>query len=82
MFARVVTVALLLIALWGGAVHASGASGRGRAYEVAPGDTLWSIADRFYGGDTRKGVWDLERCNGIGDGAVLTPGQRLLLPWG
>ncbi|MGC9974502.1 MAG: LysM domain-containing protein [Gaiellaceae bacterium] len=81
MFPRFVLVALLLIALWGGLAHASGASGHGGTYVVTPGDTLWSISHRFYGGDSRRGVWDLEQRNHLGQNAVLAPGQQLVLPW-
>jgi LysM repeat protein len=48
---------------------------------VKPGDTLWSISHRYHGGDTRRGVWDLEQRNDLGQSATLTPGQRLVLPW-
>ena len=81
MFPRIAIVVLLLIALWGGLAHASGASGHSRAYTVKSGDTLWSIAHRYYGGDLRRGVWDLEQRNDLGQSALLTPGQRLVLPW-
>ena len=81
MFPRLVTVILLLVALWGGLAHASGASGHSGTYVVKPGDTLWSIAQRNYGGDPRRGVWDLEQRNDLGQSVLLTPGQRLVLPW-
>ncbi|MGD0165707.1 MAG: LysM domain-containing protein [Gaiellaceae bacterium] len=81
MFYRVFALALLLVALWGGLARSSGASGRGRAYLVKPGDTLWSIADRSYGGDTRKAVWELEQRNSLGENTVIAPGQKLVLPW-
>jgi LysM repeat protein len=81
MFPRFVAILLLLLASWACLAHASGASGRSSAYMVKPGDTLWSIAHRYHGGDTRRGVWDLERRNDLGQSATLTPGQRLVLPW-
>ena len=81
MFPRFATVVLLLVALWGGLAHASGASGHSGSYVVKPGDTLWSIAHRYYGGDLRRGVWDLEQRNDLGQGVLLTPGQRVVLPW-
>jgi LysM repeat protein len=81
MFPRFVLVALLLVALWGGLAHASGASGHSGTYVVKSGDTLWSIAQRFYGGDARRGVWDLEQRNHLGQSVLLTPGQRVVLPW-
>jgi nucleoid-associated protein YgaU len=81
MFPRFVVIVLLAVALWGGLAHASGASSHGGTYVVESGDTLWSIAHRFYGGDTRRGVWELERGNDLGQSALLAPGQRLVLPW-
>ena len=48
---------------------------------VKYGDTLWSIANRYYGGDSRRGVWDIEHRNDLGQGAALAPGQRLVIPW-
>ena len=81
MFLRIAIVVLLLLAMWGGLAHASGASGHSRTYMVKSGDTLWSIAHRYYGGDQRRGVWDLEQRNHLGQSALLTPGQHLVLPW-
>lgn len=80
MFYRMLMIALILIALWGGLAHSSGASGHGRFYIVKSGDTLWTIAERSYGGDTRKAVWELEQRNGLGGDAVIAPGQKLVLP--
>jgi LysM repeat protein len=82
MFPRLLLLVLCAAALWGGFAHASGASGQtGGTYVVKQGDTLWSIADRLYGGDPRKGVWDLEQKNGLGPSPTVVPGQRLALPW-
>lgn len=50
----------------------------GGAYVVQPGDTLWSIAQRFHGErDLSAFVDELVEANG---GAGLQPGQRLGLP--
>lgn len=81
MFPRFITVVLILVALWGGLAHASGASGHSGAYVVKSGDTLWSISHHFYSGDRRRGIWDLEQRNDLDQNALLTPGQRLVLPW-
>jgi LysM repeat protein len=81
MFSRTVLLVLLLVCVWGFLANNSGASGHGHSYLVKPGDTLWSISSRYYGGDSRKGVWDLERRNNLDDNGTITPGERLLLPW-
>jgi nucleoid-associated protein YgaU len=46
---------------------------------VRPGDTLWSIAARHYGGDPRRGVWRLQTTNDL-NGSALVPGQVLRVP--
>ena len=51
------------------------------SYVVKPGDTIWSIADRFsdsnYMGDTKEGAKDILELNGITDPKSLQPGQKL-----
>ena len=51
------------------------------SYVVKPGDTIWSIADRFsnsnYMGDTKAGAKDILELNGITDPRSLQPGQKL-----
>jgi nucleoid-associated protein YgaU len=80
MFVRVLLVTFLVTVLaWSVLAHGSEGAGAGRPYRVQPGDTLWSIAARHYGGDPRRGVWRLQRENGL-DGGALTPGQVLRLP--
>jgi nucleoid-associated protein YgaU len=80
MFVRIILVAFVTMALaWSVLVRTSDGAGRPQAYVVRPGDTLWSIAASRYGGDTREGVWKIERLNGL-HGAGLVPGQRLLVP--
>lgn len=53
-------------------------SGQTLEYTVQPGDTLWSIAQRFYG-DGRRGRW-LAQVNGIADPGRILVGQTLRLP--
>jgi nucleoid-associated protein YgaU len=80
MFARVVLVTFLVTVLaWSILARGSEGAGSGQTYRVEAGDTLWSIAVRRYGGDPRRGVWRLERENGLG-GEPLVPGQVLHLP--
>lgn len=56
----------------------SGARGEQR-YVVQPGDTLWELAVQRFGGDPRKGVWEIRERNGLA-GAALEPGMVLYLP--
>ncbi|MCY7396552.1 MAG: LysM peptidoglycan-binding domain-containing protein [Nocardioides sp.] len=51
-----------------------------RTVVVAPGDTLWDIADAAAGDDsTRDMVGTLQSLNAL-DGAGLQAGQRILVP--
>jgi LysM repeat protein len=61
--------------------HSSQSAGHERRYVVRPADTLWSIAERTYGGDVREGVWKLEQRNHLSS-ATLVPGEELVLPAG
>ena len=48
---------------------------------VRPGDTLWSIAEEFYGSDMdmREAVYMIKECSEI-ESSSLTIGQKLLVP--
>ena len=48
---------------------------------VRPGDTLWTIAEDFYGDsvDIREAVYAIKECSDIESG-MLSVGQKLLLP--
>lgn len=48
-------------------------------YAVAPGDTLWAIADAHSDGDPRAMVGEIRQLNGLDDPLIMT-GQILLLP--
>jgi hypothetical protein len=63
------------------AARASNGSGREVRYIVRPGDTLWRLAAERYGGDPRRGVWEISERNGL-ESAVLRPGTVLFLPLG
>ncbi len=65
-------------------LRAAGQAGRLRAfvlrYDILPGDTLWGLADRFYGqGQAWKRILraNAER---LRDPNVLRPGQTILIP--
>jgi nucleoid-associated protein YgaU len=51
-----------------------------RSYVVQPGDTLWTISARSYGGDPRAHLAVVAQRNGIARSAALQVGQRLVLP--
>jgi nucleoid-associated protein YgaU len=46
---------------------------------VAPGDTVWSIAEKHYSGDPRSHVDDILRLNRLSSPALI-PGQTLQVP--
>lgn len=82
MFVRIIAAAALGLIFWAAVARGSDASGQtGGSYHVRAGDTLWSISSRFYEGDPRQGVWQLQRQNGLSGGKVIVPGDRLRLPW-
>jgi hypothetical protein len=79
---------VVLAALWLGARHGAGAasgdggrvSGTPESVVVGPHDTLWGIAVRTRPGvDPRVTVQRMIDLNSL-SGAVINPGQRVLLP--
>jgi LysM repeat protein len=81
MFGRIVIVALALALLLSIVARAGQSAGPERRYVVKPGDTLWAIALRQYGGDPREAVWEIRDRNGLA-GTTVQPGQVLVLPAG
>jgi nucleoid-associated protein YgaU len=79
MFVRLALVAVALVLIGAIVTHTSSGSGSEHAYVVRPGDTLWGIAERAYGGDPREGVWKITERNKLPN-TLLRPGQRLVLP--
>jgi LysM repeat protein len=79
MFGKLVVLLLIVVIAVGLAARTTHGAGPERAYVVKPTDTLWSIAARTYAGDTREGVWRLERRNHLSS-ETLRPGQKLILP--
>ena len=49
-----------------------------RAYMVVSGDTLWAIAERFYGDGSKYQV--IADANDISDPDLIQPGQLLIIP--
>ncbi len=80
MFVRLIVILVVAAFAVGAVVRSSNGAGRPRVYLVKPTDTLWSIAEGRYGGDPRESVWKLQQANHLTGGAVLAPGQKLLLP--
>ena len=80
MFVRIALIALIATFLgWSVATRSVESAGKAQVYVVQPGDTLGSIAAGRYAGDTREGVWKLERRNHL-PGTTISPGQKLVLP--
>jgi LysM repeat protein len=79
MFGKIILLAALALIAWAMVARASQGAGPTVRYTVKPGDTLWSIAVGHYAGDPRDGICKIERRNHL-SGAVIQPGQRLLLP--
>ena len=79
MFGKIILIAALTLIAWAVVARASQGAGPTVRYTVKPGDTLWSIAVGHYAGDPRDGIWKIERRNHL-SGALISPGQKLLLP--
>jgi nucleoid-associated protein YgaU len=79
MFVRILILVVASVLVWSIAARSSQAHGAKQVVTVKPYDTLWSIADRHYGGDTRDAIWRIEQANHL-HGAALQVGERLVLP--
>jgi LysM repeat protein len=79
MFGKLATLLCAAALVVGFAAHSSSGAAPKRTYVVKPGDTLWSVAERMYGGDPRQGIWEIEQRNHLGD-ATIVPGEKLVLP--
>ncbi|HLS75989.1 MAG TPA: LysM peptidoglycan-binding domain-containing protein [Nocardia sp.] len=49
-----------------------------RTYTVEPGDTLWAIAERFYGDGNR--YQEIANASGVANPDLIHPGQVLTIP--
>ena len=79
MFVRIFIPVGISVLVWSAVARSSQAHGAKQVVTVKPYDTLWSIAQRTYGGDPRAAVWRIEQANHLG-GADIRVGQRLVLP--
>ncbi|HZP73392.1 MAG TPA: LysM peptidoglycan-binding domain-containing protein [Gaiellaceae bacterium] len=79
MFARILILVVASVLVWSIAARSSQAHGAKQVVTVKPYDTLWSIAERHYGGDVRDAIWRIEQANHL-HGAALQVGERLVLP--
>jgi LysM domain len=83
---RVVVIALLvgllvgIFAILSPPGRAANPSGSHPVAVVQPGDTLWSIAERYAPGRDRfETIAEIQRLNGLA-GYTVHPGQHLVLP--
>jgi len=79
MFVRIVLIAAVAVLAWSAMARSSNAHGAKHVVTVHPYETLWTIAERRYGGDVRDAVWRIERANRL-HSANVRVGQRLVLP--
>jgi nucleoid-associated protein YgaU len=79
MFGRILILVGVALLVWTVAARSSQAHGAKQVVTVRPNDTLWSIAQRHYGGDVRDAIWRIERTNHL-PGADVAVGQTLVLP--
>jgi nucleoid-associated protein YgaU len=79
MFVRILLIVGIAVLVWSAMAHSSNAHGAKQVVTVRPYETLWTIAERQYGGDVRDAVWRIERANHLRSADVRV-GQRLVLP--
>jgi hypothetical protein len=79
MFVRIFMLVGIAVLVWSATARSSQAHGAKQVVTVRPYDTLWSIAEGHYAGDTRAAVWRIEQANHL-PGADISVGERLVLP--
>ena len=79
MFVRVIIIVGIAVLVWSAYARSSQAHGAKQVVTVRAYDSLWSIAERHYGGDVRDAIWRIERANHLA-GADVRAGQKLVLP--
>ena len=79
MFARMVIMVGVAVFVWSALVRPAGSHPTRQTVVVKPYDTLWSIAQASYAGDTRDAVYRIQQANDL-SGATLRVGETLVLP--
>ena len=79
MFVRIFLIVGITVLVWSAVARSTQAHGTKQVVTVRASDTLWSIAERHYGGDVRGAIWRIEQANHL-PGADVRVGQRLVLP--
>jgi len=79
MFGRILLIVGIAVLVWSAVAHSSQAHGARQVVTVRPYDSLWSIAERRYGGDVRDAIWKIEKANHLRS-ADVHAGQVLVLP--
>jgi nucleoid-associated protein YgaU len=79
MFVRIFLIVGIAVLVWSAVARSSEAHGAKQVVTVKPHDTLWSIAERRYGGDVRDAIWRIEQANHLRS-ADVSVGQKLVLP--
>jgi nucleoid-associated protein YgaU len=79
MFVRILIIVGIAVLVWSASARSTPAHGAKQVVTVRPYDSLWSIAQRHYGGDVRDAVWRIERANHLAT-ADVRAGQQLVLP--
>jgi nucleoid-associated protein YgaU len=79
MFVRILVLAGIAVLVWSAAARSSQAHGKRQVVTVQAYDTLWSIAQRHYGGDVRDAIWRIEQANHL-PSADVSVGETLVLP--
>ena len=79
MFVRILIIVGIAVLVWSASARSTQAHGAKQVVTVRPYDSLWSIAQRHYGGDVRDAIWRIERANHLAS-ADVRAGQQLVLP--
>jgi len=76
---RISVIVGIVVLVWSATARSSDAHGNREVITVRPYDTLWSIAQKYYGGDVRGAIWRIEQANHL-TGADIRAGEKLVLP--